>query len=173
MEYGGFGHRRLLPVLLRVPLIFYHPLLRATAGAHIATPTGAVDLVPTVLDLLSIDAPADVSGQSLVAVMTGGVRSDATAFSSAGERGERAAVRDLAGHFVRLPATEHLFIDDPVLGEHDALHSAPAETLTSYRERLSATEQRLRPRAPARQTVFSDERLEALRALGYVDEPTE
>ena len=170
MEYGGFGHRRLLPVLLRVPLILSHPLLRTTADAHIATPTGAVDLVPTVLDLLDIDGPVDVSGESLVAVMTGTPRTEPAAFSSSGEHGERAALRGTDGHFIRLADTEHLFVDDPVLGEHDALHSAAAETVTRYRDQLDATERGLRPRAPAQPTVFSDERLEALRALGYIDE---
>jgi len=173
MEYGGFGHRRLLPVLLRVPLILSHPLLRTTADAHIATPTGAVDLVPTLLDMLGIDATIDASGQSLVAVMTGTERIDPAAFSSSGEHGERAALRDADGHFIRLPDAEHLFIDDPLLGEHDALHRASTAELTAYRDQLEATEQQLRPRAPAEPTVFSDERLEALRALGYIDELSE
>lgn len=168
MEHGGFGHGRLLPVLLRVPLILSHPLLRTAADAALSQPTGAVDVVPTLLDLLGVEPPPGLSGQSLVPMMTGTPRPSPVAFSSSSVRGEHAALRDSSGHFVRLADGERLLESDPVLGEHDALHSADPARLDAYRSALADWQASTPLRATPHVADFSDESLEALRALGYL-----
>jgi arylsulfatase A-like enzyme/tetratricopeptide (TPR) repeat protein len=54
---------------LRVPLIFYQPQL--FPPAVVRTPAGHVDLLPTILDALSLPAPDDLVGQSLLPVVEG------------------------------------------------------------------------------------------------------
>jgi choline-sulfatase len=73
-EHGmGYHGVELWEELVRVPWIIHVPSLEAR---HIATPRGHIDLLPTVLELLSMRVPATdaedfVSGQSLVAEMFG------------------------------------------------------------------------------------------------------
>ena len=167
-EHGGFGHGRLLPETLAVPLILSHPLLRAEAAAVIDVPTGAVDVVPTVLDLLGVPVPDDLSGFSLVPAMTGTSRPRPVALSSSGVSGLHAALRDADGHYFQHPDAERLFVSTP-LGLEDVLTDTPEAVLAGYREPLRAWLASLSPRAPAIPIEYTTEQVEALHALGYID----
>lgn len=68
-EHGLSGHdNSLYDALLHVPLIVRAPGL-VPAGKRIDTPVGAVDVVPTVLDLLGLPAAPRVQGVSLVPLL--------------------------------------------------------------------------------------------------------
>ncbi|HSK10900.1 MAG TPA: sulfatase-like hydrolase/transferase [Vicinamibacterales bacterium] len=54
----------------RVPFIVRAPFER-TRGRRVADPVRTVDVMPTVLDLMGIAAPADIDGTSLAPLMTG------------------------------------------------------------------------------------------------------
>ena len=57
----------------RVPFVIRAPFDRI-AGRRVADPVRAVDLTPSVLDLLGVAAPKGIPGASLVPLMTGAVR---------------------------------------------------------------------------------------------------
>ena len=57
----------------RVPFIIRAPFA-GLAGRRVADPVRAVDLTPSVLDLLHVATPTNLSGASLVPLMTGAVR---------------------------------------------------------------------------------------------------
>ena len=68
-DHRGFGHGRTLhEEVLRVPL--YLKLPGATAAATVQAPVSTLDVLPTVLDLLGIQAPA-TDGRSLVPLLRG------------------------------------------------------------------------------------------------------
>jgi arylsulfatase A-like enzyme len=64
-EHGKLGHSKTLyDEVLRVPLLIWAPGLVA-AGRRVAEQASLVDLMPTVLDLLGVAAPAGMHGVSL------------------------------------------------------------------------------------------------------------
>ncbi len=70
-DHGSVGHgHSVFEELLHVPLIFNVPGLTDQA-MRIDAPAGLVDVTPTVLDLLGREAPAGLSGRSLVPLMLG------------------------------------------------------------------------------------------------------
>jgi choline-sulfatase len=56
---------------MHVPFIIRAPFGGGLAGRRVADPVREVDLMPTVLDLLGLPAPAKVAGATLVPLMTG------------------------------------------------------------------------------------------------------
>jgi arylsulfatase A-like enzyme/Tfp pilus assembly protein PilF len=66
---------------LRVPLILYSP--RLFSARLIATPVRHVDILPTILDALSLPPPPEVSGRSLLALASGHATSAATSYFEA------------------------------------------------------------------------------------------
>jgi arylsulfatase A-like enzyme len=70
-EHGAFRHRNsLLDEELAVPLVLHWPA-GLTGGARLDTPVGLVDVAPTVLGLLGLDAPARWQGRDLAPVLRG------------------------------------------------------------------------------------------------------
>jgi len=64
---------------LHVPLIIRPPVLQANAIQVVEERVGTVDIVPTILDLLDIEIPAELHGQSLTASWTAN-KADAAPF---------------------------------------------------------------------------------------------
>jgi arylsulfatase A-like enzyme/tetratricopeptide (TPR) repeat protein len=70
MEHGEPTHSLLLfDSVMRVPLIFRVP--GEPAGLQVDQLSGTVDIMPTILDLLELEIPADVQGRSLAALVRG------------------------------------------------------------------------------------------------------
>lgn len=72
-DHGKFGHRNndsLYEELIHVPLVIIFPDQR-WAGRVVETPVSLIDLVPTVLEVLGMDVPPDLSGRSLVQLLEG------------------------------------------------------------------------------------------------------
>jgi arylsulfatase A-like enzyme len=63
-EHGRFLHESLSPEVLHVPLILRLPG-RLPAGRRVRDPVCLVDVLPTLLDLLGVPAPAVAQGRSL------------------------------------------------------------------------------------------------------------
>jgi arylsulfatase A-like enzyme len=60
--------------LVHVPLFFYVP---GVAPAHIETPVSAIDMAPTILDMLAVDKDPDMEGRSLFASVKKGAEPEA------------------------------------------------------------------------------------------------
>jgi arylsulfatase A-like enzyme len=70
-EHGEHTHGLFVyESVLRVPFIIRAPFTNLR-GRRVDEPTRSIDMMPTVLDLLGISAPAGVQGRSLAGLMTG------------------------------------------------------------------------------------------------------
>ncbi|MGH9380144.1 MAG: sulfatase [Thermoanaerobaculia bacterium] len=69
LEHGRLVHEQLYPEVGRVPLLFVFP--GQTGPVRIDAPVESVDLAPTLYELAGIPVPAQVSGSSLVPLITG------------------------------------------------------------------------------------------------------
>jgi arylsulfatase A-like enzyme/Flp pilus assembly protein TadD len=164
MTHGIFGYE----ASLRVPLLVHAPgLLRPRV---VDAPVGHVDLLPTLLDALGIEAPGGLSGRSLWPLAFGRGRAEAPlyfeALSSSLNRGWAPLHGVVEGglKYVDLPLPElYDLARDP--GEAANLAARrPAEL-----ERLRASLGRFRARdGGIRRVAEEKEALERLRALGYV-----
>lgn len=68
LEHDGAGHGlRLFEESLRVPVLIWAPEL--LAPGEVSVPVDLLDLAPTLLDLVGIEAPADWQGRSWVSVI--------------------------------------------------------------------------------------------------------
>jgi arylsulfatase len=163
-EHGGLGHGyQLFQESVRVPLLVSHPAL---APRRITAPTGGVDVLPTLLDLLALPAPEGVDGISLAPSIRGeGEPAERAIFSELGERvAIRVGARKLIAH--REAETDTRVFDleaDP--GETSPVAERPAALLAAWRAFAS--------RVPAAASAAMPESLDAesearLRALGYL-----
>lgn len=70
-DHGGLGHSQsLYDELTRTPLFFWWPR-GIPAGVRIAQPVSALDILPTILELLGESAPPGLAGRSLVPLWRG------------------------------------------------------------------------------------------------------
>lgn len=72
-EYGVIGHRYFYEQNTLVPLIIAAPGGRG-AGVEIDSQVRSIDIVPTVLELVGLQATEDIDGESLVPLLDGGDR---------------------------------------------------------------------------------------------------
>ena len=174
-EHGGSSHSHsVYDELLHVPLVWWGPG-QIPAGRRVRTPTSLVDVVPTVLDLAGLPAPAVCDGESQVARIRGGPEDmERTVFAEV-DVGPRNPYRRVACHTgdtkwirsdstppslvafdLRTDAREQRPLEAPALVERGRVAIAWYETLGQ--EGRSATPE---PVDPAMQ--------ERLRALGYAE----
>lgn len=168
-DHGGTGHGQQHAELLRVPLLMDHPALRQHAARVVDAPTPSVDVVPTMLDLLGLEADPALPGGSRVPDMATQLVRERVAFSgTAHGPGVRAAAWS---------ETHHVVAQDGVRQSYDAV-SDPRETADiGYRsghaaEHLSgeidAWLSALEPAAPWEPVELDSLTEEQLRALGYL-----
>jgi arylsulfatase A-like enzyme len=172
LEHSGFGHgATLYEESLRVPLILRYPAARH-AGLQVATPVSLVDLLPVLLETLRIEIPVQSQG---VALQMGSVPERPSPVYATLMRGKQiTAVIDGEWKLIQQhkpePATELFRLDqDPQeQGEVSSAHRQRIEALVrSHQEHRDGS---LEARTSPIQTHSLDaERLEALRALGYLD----
>ncbi len=178
VDHGGLGHSQsLYDELTRIPLLFWWPR-GVPAGLRIAQPVSALDILPTILELVGQPAPAGLAGRSLAPLWRGAAAGEKGAerrpvflelappkpFRWAVVDGDRKLILDPAS-----PATPELYdlASDP--GEKvDLAVREPAEV-----ERLRAelrTWARKNPRAPDQRTRdrLDDDLRKELEALGYL-----
>ena len=177
-EHGGLGHSQTLyDEVTRIPLLFWWPR-GLPGGVRVAQPVSALDILPTILDLLGQPVPSGLPGRSLAPLWrtapAGGAPPERRPvflelappkpFRWAVVDGDRKLILDPAS-----PATPELYdlASDP--GEKLNLAARePAEV-----ERLRAelrTWARKNPRAPDQRTRdrLDDDLRKELEALGYL-----
>ncbi len=81
LNHGGTPHQP----SVGVPLIVVFPG-RVPVGQEVSAPVGLIDLTPTVLDLVGLDIPDEIQGQSLAAVMSGAAGPHEFVFMESGTR---------------------------------------------------------------------------------------
>jgi len=174
LDHGGFGHGiTLYEEVIRVPLILRMPGA-AHAGRVVSAPVSLIDVLPTVLDIVGAEAPAELQGTSLLPIVEGD------------EADERVVVASLA-RFVPL-GTDSItrgrwkYIQHRVEKDRRMLFDVaadPAETrnlLESDPERAQALADALAAHLEANRarridpdTIdLSADEFEQLKALGYV-----
>ncbi len=184
-EHGGYLHARTLhSEILHVPLVMWGP--GVPRGRVVDELSQSIDLLPTVLDVVGVEPPAEVQGRSL---LSGG---EDEPIVYAEKRNGRNLMRAVLTHDGKLlesqpdgtpgrkPAkgdegTWHYF-EDPVGPDRESRLGALApDELTRRQARLEAIWSDSVALFEARtggesQRAIRDEEIEALRALGYVDD---
>ena len=154
---------------LRVPLVVYAPaLFRPRVVSELVR---HVDLVPTVLDVLGMERPADLSGRSLLPLLAGSAAGEpppsyfeALTASINRRWAPLQGVREGALKYIDLPLPELYDLGaDPA--EARNLAASRPQDLEQLGERLKTLRARDRGVAPVEE---DPETLERLRALGYV-----
>ncbi len=97
MEHNRLGHEKdLYDTLLQVPLLIKLPGKKTVRGRHIAQIIELVDIMPTILDLLKIDPPAQAQGKSLLGLIRGRSSSHKQqVFASVSNRENQSAPRSM------------------------------------------------------------------------------
>jgi len=169
-DHGWVGHGRLFKELLHVPLVLAHPALPGVAQPAVSQPVGHVDVVPTVLDLLGVDAPADLPGRSAVSAMAGACDAEARAYSSSIMNRQRGlSVYDRAGHYIdddgQISWYDH---GSDVAETHDRSGEVP-HLVEPYATAAEGWWSGLEELAAPTDVDRSSEELEMLKLLGYAE----
>ena len=74
LEHGSYRHgKNLYQEMIRVPLVMRLPG-KIPAGRRVSSIVQTIDMMPTIMDLLGFDIPAETQGKSLVPLLNGGSR---------------------------------------------------------------------------------------------------
>lgn len=182
-DHGAFLHTRVYQELLHVPLIMLFPAKdRGRFGRRrIETPVRLIDVMPTLLDYLGIQAPDGIQGQSLMPLLRGEQLSPLPIMSSYGRRGYLALregrwkwigneVRRLSGEgFV---THEELYDLEQDAGEQKNLAGREVERakqMSSRATKLDAEAKQFQATRVGAPIDADEHELEELRALGYVE----
>lgn len=169
-EHGSVLHELLYSPVTRIPLILRLP--RGRQARTVDATVGAIDLMPTLLDLAGLEPPPAIQGRSLVPLLLGRSLHDRPIFSESPYFIDKPAVawgdRRLIVN-VRTAASElYAFRSDP-LEQHDLAATEPAaaarlrRTLDGWQAAMANLK-----RALPEGAQVDDETLEQLRTLGYV-----
>jgi arylsulfatase A-like enzyme/cytochrome c-type biogenesis protein CcmH/NrfG len=171
-EHNFLWHSLLVyDAIMRVPLIFSLP----GRVPQNATPGGVarlVDVMPTVLDLFGWDTPREVSGESLLAALSG---RESPPRQSYGETdypyedfgwSKLRCLIEQKWKYIRAPEVE-LYDRAADPGELHNVAPAHADIVARMEEELTACEQGMRHRESVAVTLDAAS-VEALRSLGYV-----
>jgi arylsulfatase A-like enzyme len=177
-EHGRFLHGDLHAGTLRVPLILRFPG-RLPVGRRVPARARVLDIMPTVLDLVGVAAPASTQGRSLVPLVRGDPPSG-TSEAAVSEHNnvmlERLFESARLGPFAYIAegASEALFdlAHDP--GEHENLAGRRPAELGAMRDLLGRWHEDCRQGAARLGAIGDGVRPDAattrrLRALGYVE----
>ena len=183
---GAYHGHTLYDELLRIPLIWFDPAIES-ASREISTPVSLVDIVPTLLARIGVEAPGPLDGESLLPLLSGADwASDRVLFSEAVRHGPyRYSVRspgatliitpDAAsqhGEGIRYPvpvlASRELYLSGDAMEQRNAISTqSPLEGALS-----SALERHLAKRAPRSSedeaVPLDEEAIEHLQSLGYL-----
>lgn len=172
-DRGGWNHgHSLYNELIRVPLLFAGAGL--PAGRRIAAPAQLVDVAPTILDIAGVPSPESFEGESLLGVMQGRDAerfADRDVFSMTTSQTPHAAIiqRDWKAILAADGVLELYDLRrDP--GELHDLASSEPERAARLRERIETLSYGGDGwAAPQTYVPLSEEQVERLRALGYIE----
>jgi len=169
--------------LLSIPLILYDPRIRYPVS-RVSAQVRLVDVLPTLLDLASVETPSQTDGESLMPLVLGQDSADRVAFLQGHPIGpdelRRAGVRDgryklianMAPRPEDVPALELYDLREDTQERHNLVDQsgAPRERMASLlRHYWSAVEGEEQGELEFDQ-VFSEELRERLESLGYLDD---
>jgi arylsulfatase A-like enzyme len=166
MMHGGTHYRE----LLHVPLILIGPGL--PAGMRIAAPVSLVDVMPTALDLLGVEAPPGIDGRSLRPLWEDGEESDGRLLLAETGPMEIDALRSVRRGDLKLivdsrTGSKQLF---DLAGDPGETRDLAAERKDEVRELSERLEELSKPRRkPTMLPEPTPEMQEHLRALGYIE----
>ncbi|HKJ25277.1 MAG TPA: sulfatase [Myxococcota bacterium] len=168
-EHGAFFHGHVNWENLHVPFVFRAPGIRPR---RIAGPVALLDLAPTLLDWLGIDAPEAMEGHSLVAQLRGEPLPRRFVMT---ERVGRGSVRATGPEVSLVEGRENWFEDasgavipiDAVPPEESARLAELREAQAAWRERPLPRIEGLSDETPALRPDADTEN--RLRALGYLE----
>ncbi len=182
MEHGGLRHSvTLYEEMLQVPWIFVAPSI--AANTVVKDPVSQADLMPTLLELLNIDRPANLDGHSRVPALRGD-RSGfidtplyaqvASPYSrrTALRRGNWKLIENDASAYsdgvVQVPPIQFFDLkNDP--GERSSIEKSEERAFSNVSTALTTIEAYLRARAVGKvESQVDSELAERLRQLGYV-----
>jgi arylsulfatase A-like enzyme len=172
-EHGTIGHgHSLRPELLRVPLLFVGP---GIAPARLDDEAALADVLPTVLELLGLEAPQGLDGRSLAARLRGaGAREDSgrlayAEFAPSEARAPLEAWIEGDLQLVRDTQSGALELFSLAPGDDPTLDLAPQRAAQAQQLSLRLSERRAAlGRSTAEQAgEIPAEELRALRELGY------
>jgi arylsulfatase A-like enzyme len=174
LEHGGVLHGyTLYQEQLHVPLILHGPEL---PPGRVDAVTRNIDLMPTLLDLLGLQHPTGMQGESLLPLIGSGRDDGRYVFSEAGIRAVKTvkmrALKADGWKYIEtlLPpdAPPQLFdlSEDP--GEQVDLFTKQPEQAEAMGGKMRALLDQI-PEGESRSTTLDQEGLEQLRTLGYVD----
>jgi tetratricopeptide (TPR) repeat protein len=173
-EKGESGHGVFLyEMAVRIPLLMYAEG-RLPNNRVVNTRVRLIDIVPTVLDLLGMEAPAGVQGRSLLPFIQNKVRKDQDVYLETVYPRENFGWAPLTGlisgkwKFVLAPKPElYDLADDPAEEKNRVPESGG--TVTELKGRLAALVQSAGATAEAAPREFSADEKARLRSLGYID----
>ena len=159
---------------LRVPLLVRGP--GVAAGARVTTTVGTVDLMPTVLEMLGLPAPAEdrMSGRSLAGALRGGpVPAESAAYAESllpllhyGWSDLR-MLREGRWKYIQAPRPELYDLSQDPAEERNLADEQPARA-AALRGALQAHLEREKASPPADASAIPPDLLEKLGALGYL-----
>ncbi len=160
--------RRLHDDLLKVPLFLRAPG-RVPAGAHIETQVRSVDVMPTLLDLAGIEAPASAEGRSLLQFFSSEVQpGDWPENAWSEEHGHGARALSLRTQAWKLiggePGNEAYHIGRDPLETRNSIQQVP----DNLRQIYSGFQQQYPPHS-GEDSVIDGATMDHLRALGYIE----
>jgi len=174
-EHGGIGHARgVYEEHVRVPLIVHHPTL--AGPRRVAAQVGLIDLAPTMLELAGDRPPATFAGTSLLPWLRDGASPPRAALFAEQLWGPRQTLLRTPRHAWLQKSTGLELYDlgsDPtqqrdIAAEAPELAAEGARRIQRFRaDCLTRRTAANIPGVPAQ--ALDPERLEALRALGYVE----
>lgn len=177
-DHGNGGHRnQLYDELLHVPLIISWP--RRLSARRVAHNVSTVDIAPTVLSLLNIDAAAEGMGKTLVPSMEVERSADQPLFAMRMSEQlrptliRRAVIWQHWKYIWSMPSDRRELYDrrtDP--DEREDLHEQSREIAGDLHQRLLSFEQGapVYERSYTEATELTEQREDKLRAIGYAEE---
>lgn len=168
-EHGVWAHGHgLFSELTRIPLIFWssEPLVART----IAEPVSLLDIAPTLLDLAGIDRLESFRGESLEPAIRVGATSERPVFFENPVQGE-VGVRTSEWFFFRSASGAGRAAASWLYAGSDLEQNNPLNRMSvsdDLNRLLDINSKEVGARARAEELQVSPERIEALRALGYV-----
>ncbi len=174
LDHGGLGHHAnsLYQELIRVPLVIRLPG-GVGAGKKIRTPVSLIDVTPTVLDLVGLPIPQDLSGVSLKPLIEGSDFNPRPLFSEVDTISQslRTIIEYPWKYIFNLTTHQRMLFNlerDP--GERNNLVDNQSTRAAAMHERLLSWIERAKPRWPdTNRAALTDEDRQQLRALGYIE----
>ncbi len=173
LDHGDLGHHgnSLYQELLHVPLIIRLPG-GARAGTVIDTPVSTLDLLPTILDLLHLPVPDDLSGVSLAPLIGGEELEPRPLFAEVNSTaGNACSITEFPWKYIHYlkPDEGALYNLDNDSREKRNLVEREKARARAMRERLLDWKQKIQLRWPDSQQInLSPKEIKKLKAMGYM-----